>query len=284
MIETLSSRRDVHARVAAWRRAGLTVGFVPTMGALHEGHLSLCRASKAVCDRTVASIFVNPLQFGPNEDLARYPRPLERDRALLASVGADALYLPATEEMYPPDARTTVSQTGAADRLCGAFRPGHFAGVATVVAKLFQQVRPDRAFFGRKDYQQTVVLRRMVRDLDFDLDLEIRVEPTVREPDGLALSSRNVYLTPDERRRAPAIKAGLDAACAAFAAGVRDPAALAARVRATLDAAGGFELQYAELCDPDDLAPRVDAARPGDVLLVAAFLGRTRLIDNETLR
>jgi pantoate--beta-alanine ligase len=283
VIETFDARAAVHARTAAWRRAGLKVGFVPTMGALHEGHLALVRASLAATDRTVVSIFVNPLQFAPHEDLAKYPRPLEKDRALLEAAGTHALYLPRLEEMYPPASETRVTAEKIAAPLCGAFRPGHFTGVLTVVLKLFHQVRPHVAFFGQKDYQQTAVLRRMVADLDLDLELEIRVEPTSRESDGLAMSSRNVYLAPDERRKAPAIKRALDAVRDAFAAGETRPEALLARGRAVLDAEGGFRTQYFELADPHTLEARRDVARNGDLVAVASYLGTTRLIDNVLL-
>jgi pantoate--beta-alanine ligase len=283
MIETHASRAAIHARTAEWRRRGARVGFVPTMGALHEGHLALVRAAKAATDVVVASIFVNPLQFGPQEDFARYPRPLERDRELLTGAGADALYLPTVEEMYPAASETRVSQERLPNVLCGAFRPGHFTGVLTVVLKLFHQVRPHVAFFGRKDYQQTVVLRRMAQDLDLDLELEIRVEDTVRESDGLALSSRNAYLTPDERRRAPAIKRALDAAVAAFAAGETRPSELVRAGEAVLAAEGGFVGEYFLVCDPDSLEARRDVAKRGDLVAYAGKLGRTRLIDNVSL-
>jgi pantoate--beta-alanine ligase len=283
LIETLVSRAAVHARTAAWRAAGRKIGFVPTMGALHEGHLALVRAAKAATDEVVASIFVNPLQFGPNEDLARYPRPLERDRALLASAGADVLFLPPVAEMYPPGSETRVVQERLPNHLCGALRPGHFTGVLTVVLKLFQQVRPHVAFFGRKDYQQTVVLRRMVQDLDLDLDLELRVEDTVREPDGLAMSSRNAYLSPEDRRRAPAIKRALDAVVRTFVSGERRPAEMIRAGETVLAAEGGFETQYFVVCDPDALEPRADSARSGDLIAYAGKLGTTRLIDNVLL-
>lgn len=280
MIDVRTSRAAIHALVAAWRKDGLRTGFVPTMGALHEGHLALVRASLAATDRTVVSIFVNPLQFCPEEDLARYPRPIERDRALLEGAGAHALYLPTVAEMYPSDAETRVSAERTSAPLCGAFRPGHFTGVLTVVLKLFNQVRPDVAFFGQKDYQQTAVLRRMVADLDLDLDLDLRVEPTSREPDGLARSSRNVYLAPEERRVAPDVKRALDAVAAAFAAGEARPDALVAAGRAVLDRSGAFRVQYFEIRDPATLAARSAPVRRGDLVAVAAHLGATRLIDN----
>jgi pantoate--beta-alanine ligase len=283
-LETLASRREVFDRVRAWRAEGLRVGFVPTMGALHAGHLALVEASLRATYRTIVSIFVNPLQFGPNEDLEAYPRPIEHDRALLRAAGAHALYLPTVAEMYPPEAETRLVQTELPKFLCGGLRPGHFEGVLTVVLKLFLQVRPHVAFFGRKDYQQTVVLRRMTRDLDLDLDLDLRVEPTVREADGLALSSRNIYLSPEDRAKAPALKRALDATCDAFRRGVDDPAALLRAGRSILDAEGAFQVEYFALADPDTLRPRVERALEGDLVAVAARLRRTRLIDNVELR
>ncbi len=283
MIETLTSRAAIHACTASWRAAGLKVAFVPTMGALHEGHLALVRAARSTADKVVASIFVNPLQFGPGEDLARYPRPIEKDRMLLASAGADVLFLPPVAEMYPSGSETRVVQERLPNHLCGAERPGHFTGVLTVVLKLFHQVRPHVAFFGRKDYQQTVVLRRMAKDLDLDLELEIRVEPTVREPDGLAMSSRNAYLSAEDRRRAPAIKRALDAVVRAFVAGERRTAELLSAGRAVLAAEGGIETQYFVASDPETLEARADTVRSGDLVAFAGKLGGTRLIDNVAL-
>ena len=213
--------------MTAWKRAGLRVGFVPTMGALHEGHLALVRESLRATDRTVVSIFVNPLQFGPKEDLAKYPRPIERDRELLDEAGAHLLYLPDPGRDVPGRLRDVArAEAPARPPLRARTGPGHFEGVLTVVLKLFNQVPADVAFFGQKDYQQTVVLRRMVRDLDLDLALEMRVCPTVREQDGLAMSSRNAYLSPAERAAAPVLKRALDLVASRFAAGERDAAKL----------------------------------------------------------
>jgi pantoate--beta-alanine ligase len=278
--ETSTTRRDVHARVTAWKAAGLKVGFVPTMGALHEGHLALVRESLRATGRTVVSIFVNPLQFGPKEDLAKYPRPIERDRELLERAGAHLLYLPEPAEMYAPGFETSLVQKRLPDHLCGLNRPGHFEGVLTVVLKLFNQVPADVAFFGQKDYQQTVVLRRMVRDLDLDLALELRVCPTVREKDGLALSSRNAYLSATDRAAAPALKRALDAVASRFAAGERDAAKLLAEGTKVLSAVPALAVQYFTIADPGTLDARADRAQPGDLVAIAAVLGATRLIDN----
>lgn len=283
MIAISTTRVDVHARVAAWKAAGLRVGFVPTMGALHEGHLGLVGEALRATDRVVASIYVNPLQFGPAEDLDRYPRPIERDRELLTSAGAHLLYLPSAGEIYPEGFETTLVQAKLPRHLCGLTRPGHFEGVLTVVLKLFQQVSPDVAFFGQKDYQQTVVLRRMVRDLDLDLGLEIRVCPTTREPDGLAMSSRNVYLSPAGRAAAPVLKRSLDLVAARFSAGERDAPALIRDATAMLEATPDLRVQYFAIADPDTLVTRERDAVKGDVVAVAVLLGQTRLIDNVLL-
>jgi pantoate--beta-alanine ligase len=282
-METATTRRDVRARVAAWKAAGLRVGFVPTMGALHEGHLALVREALRATDRAVVSIFVNPLQFGPGEDLQRYPRPIERDRALLEAAGTHLLYLPDAREVYPPGFETSLVQKHLPRHLCGHHRPGHFEGVLTVVLKLLNQVGSDVAFFGQKDYQQTAVLRRMVRDLDLDLVLEIRVCPTVREADGLAMSSRNAYLAPQERTAAPALKRALDLVAGRFLAGERSAPRLVAAARQLLAATPLITVQYLEIADPETLAPRQGDASVGDLVAVAAFLGTTRLIDNALL-
>jgi pantoate--beta-alanine ligase len=279
-METSKGRRDVHARVHAWKAAGLRVGFVPTMGALHEGHLALVREAIRATDRVVVSIFVNPLQFGPGEDLDRYPRPIERDRTLLAAAGTHLLYLPPASEMYPAGFETSLVQEKLPRHLCGLSRPGHFEGVLTVVLKLFHQVAPDVAFFGQKDYQQTVVLRRMAEDLDLDLALEVRVCPTVREPDGLAMSSRNAYLSPAERAAAPVLKRALDLVAGRFARGVTDAPALLGQATPMLGATPGLVLQYFTIADPRTLESRTARAQPGDLVAIAAFLGKTRLIDN----
>ncbi len=266
------------AEMAAWSAAvhlrGERIVFVPTMGALHEGHATLLREGRGRGNQLVLSIFVNPTQFGPTEDLARYPRTLEADLALAGAAGTDVAYVPEAAGVYPPGFQTTVEVAELTRGLCGPFRPGHFAGVATVVAKLFNTVRPDVALFGQKDYQQLAVIRRMV--IDLDMGIEIVGVPTVREADGLALSSRNAYLSPQERARALSLSRALFAARARAAAGERDAAALVAGAHAALEV---DRLDYLELVDADSLAPVTRLDRPA-VMAVAAFIGRTRLIDN----
>ncbi len=263
---------DLRRAVAELRGDGAAVALVPTMGALHAGHMALVEAARADGAKVVASIFVNPKQFGPNEDLARYPRPADADTKLLTVHGCDLLWMPGVDEMYPPGFATNVSVSGVSDGLDGAARPGHFDGVATVVAKLFNQVAPDAAYFGEKDFQQLTVIRRMVADLD--LGLEIVGVPTVREADGLALSSRNAYLSADERARAVALPRALTAAKRAIEAGEAGaiPAAMASLTQA------GFAIDYVELVDAASLgAPTAGKPRR---LLAAARIGATRLIDN----
>lgn len=264
--------------LAQWRRDGSgRLGLVPTMGNLHEGHLALVAAARGACDRVVVSVFVNPLQFGPNEDLDSYPRTLEADIDALENAGADAIFAPGVEQMYPDGGHsaTIVRVSGVTDMLCGTRRPGHFEGVATVVAKLFNLVRPDAAFFGEKDYQQLAVIRRMARDLCMGVDV-IGV-PTVREADGLARSSRNQYLTADERRQAPALAAAVRECSERLAAGERDFARLERDGLARL-AEAGFAPDYFEIRAADLAAPE-DATRDFRVL-AAGHLGRARLIDN----
>jgi pantoate--beta-alanine ligase len=258
-----------------WRAEGRSIGLVPTMGALHAGHMSLVEAARRENDIVVVSAFVNPIQFGTGEDFERYPRDPDRDAGLLAEAGVDAIYRPATPVMYPSGASTRVHVGGLADPLEGAARPGHFEGVATVVTKLFAAVDPDRAYFGQKDAQQVAVVKRLARDLD--LGLEIRVVPTVREPDGLALSSRNVYLSPDERKAAVALSAGLRAASEAYAAGERAPESLRATLLSRLGAEPLAVVEYAELVDPETFTPS------GSLAVLAVRFGRTRLIDNHDL-
>jgi pantoate--beta-alanine ligase len=276
-LRPVRSRAALRATLAPWRREGLRIGFVPTMGALHRGHAALVERALAACDRVVVSVFVNPTQFAPGEDFARYPRSEEADAALLARVGAQVMYAPSVEEIYPPGDATRVTVAGLTESMEGAIRPHFFTGVATVCARLFCHVQPDAAFFGEKDYQQLLVVRRMVRDLG--LGLEVTGVATVREPDGLALSSRNAYLSAEERAAAPALHRVLQG----VAAGLRDGAAMAAlrpdAVRALLDA-GCAEPDYLDLRDAETLAPleRLDGAPAR--LLVAARLGTTRLIDN----
>ncbi|HWV57446.1 MAG TPA: pantoate--beta-alanine ligase [Longimicrobiales bacterium] len=257
------------------------LALVPTMGYLHEGHLSLVDRARARADVVVLSVFVNPLQFGPGEDLERYPRDLARDAELALSRGVDLLFAPGTEEFYPrgaPDIRVTAGPL--ADRLCGHYRPGHFDGVLTVVAKLFNVVRPDVAVFGQKDFQQAVLIRRMAEDLDFGI--EIDVAPIVREEDGLAMSSRNTYLSPSERKSATALYRGLSKARDVFLTGERDGARLCGIVADMVGREPDARVQYVELVDPHSL-DRLDVAVPGSVLAVAAFVGTTRLIDNIVL-
>ena len=270
---------DLRALIRTLREAGKRIGFVPTMGFLHEGHGALIRQSAARCDATVVSIFVNPTQFSPSEDLAGYPRDLERDQNLCLEAGATVLFLPEVAEIYPTGFQTHVEPGRLADSLCGRFRPGHFRGVATVVAKLFNMVQPDLAFFGQKDFQQTVVIRRMARDLNLPVD--VVVVPTVREPEGLALSSRNTYLDEDARRRALSISEGLLAAKAAFDEGERDAARLLQVARGPL--AGVDSIQYLELVDTQNLEPIQGSVDRGAALCVAAYVGSTRLIDNVLL-
>lgn len=262
------------------KRAGKRVGFVPTMGYLHAGHMALVARARAECDAVVASIFVNPLQFGPNEDFGRYPRAFERDQALLASGGVDLLFAPSVEEMYPSPARVFVEPTYLSDHLCGASRPGHFRGVATVVSKLFHIVEPDRAYFGEKDYQQLAIIRQMVRDLDFPV-VVVGV-PTVREPDGLALSSRNAYLGPAERQAALVLSRALARARERVAAGERDAAALLADLHALVSAEPLARIDYISLVDPESLQP-VAQITGRTLLALAVFIGSTRLIDNAML-
>ncbi len=275
-IKTVRAVAELRAVVSAWRRAGDTVGLVPTMGALHRGHISLVEAARAACTRSIATIFVNPKQFGPREDFSRYPRQEERDRALLEAADCDLLFAPPVGEMYPAGFSTTVSLAGVTDRWEGEARPGHFAGVATVVAKLLLQAMADKAFFGEKDYQQLRSVTRMARDLD--IPVEIVGCPTVREADGLALSSRNVYLTAEERKIAPALHRAIAALAAAAREGKDIGAAVAAGSQSLLKA-GFASIDYLALVDAETLAPLAKLDRPGRVL-AAAKLGAVRLIDN----
>jgi pantoate--beta-alanine ligase len=257
-----------------------TVGLVPTMGALHEGHLSLVRAAKSACDAVIATIFVNPTQFAPNEDLNKYPRTFEADCALLEREGVDLLFAPGVAEMYPEGETTRVVVGPVADRLDGVSRPGHFTGVSTVVAKLFHITSPDKAFFGQKDAAQLAVLRQMVRDLNFDL--EIVVGPIVREPDGLAMSSRNRYLSEEERTKALVLSRALAAAADAYESGERSASTIASVARRVLEGVPGVRLDYFSLVDPATLLPLAEAG-PGGLLAIAAYVGSTRLIDNRLL-
>jgi pantoate--beta-alanine ligase len=261
----------------AARREGKCLGFVPTMGALHEGHLSLVRAARAKCELVAASIFVNPLQFGPNEDLAKYPRSFERDLELLEKEAVDFLFAPTPEEMYPAGAVTYVTVEGLSEKLCGKSRPGHFRGVTTVVAKLFHIVEPDLAFFGQKDAAQAAIVRRMVRDLN--LPAEIVVCPIVREPDGLAMSSRNAYLSPLERKFALVLHRSLTQVRNRFDQGERNATILIEAGKQVMAQEPSARLDYLEIVDPATLDP-VQELTSGALVAIAAFVGNTRLIDN----
>ena len=273
---------ELRAELEPLRRAGRSIGLVPTMGFFHQGHLALMERSTADCDFTVVSLFVNPAQFGPGEDLDSYPRDEQRDLGLAEGLGVDLVFAPPESEVYPGGFATTVSVAGLTEVLDGdpsRRGQGHFDGVTTVVTKLFNMVQPDRAYFGQKDAQQALVIRRLVRDLD--VPVQVEVVPTVREPDGLAMSSRNVYLSPEERERALALSRALDAAESEVGAGNRDAAAVLAAARRELDARG-VEPEYLELRSAEDLSPspRVDGQT---LLAVAAQVGRARLIDNKVL-
>ena len=259
------------------RMRGDVVGFVPTMGALHEGHLSLVLRAKAECDVVTASIFVNPLQFAPGEDLARYPRTFKEDCKLLEAEGVEVLFAPEAAEMYPDGAVTTVTVAGVGDRLDGASRPGHFTGVATVVAKLFNVVRPDRAYFGQKDAAQLAVIRQMVRDLNFDVELVGC--PIVRDADGLALSSRNRYLSATERQEALVLNAALSRMKQMIAEGERDSATLIRGGMEAFRTVTGVRVDYLSVVDASTLLP-VTSAHSGTLVAIAAYVGNTRLIDN----
>jgi pantoate--beta-alanine ligase len=269
------------AQLRAWSRAlhqsGKTVGLVPTMGALHEGHLSLVRAAKAASDGVAVSIFVNPTQFGPNEDFALYPRTFDADCTLLEAEGVDVIFAPVPEEIYRPGASTFVEVAGLSDRLDGASRPGHFRGVATIVAKLLIAAEPDRAFFGQKDAAQVAVLRRMTADLG--LPVELVICPIVREPDGLAMSSRNRYLSAEERGQALVLHRALDAVEALVATGELSSEALIAAARANFATEPSVRVDYVAAVEWATLEP-VKEVRPGTLIAVAAYVGTTRLIDN----
>lgn len=273
-MDVLDTARAMQAWTRERRAAGKSIGFVPTMGALHEGHASLIRESVARNDTTVVSIFVNPTQFAPHEDFDRYPRTWETDAALIESLGADAIYAPKPSSMYPEGYATYVTVERLQDRLCGISRPHFFRGVATVVAKLFNAVQPDRAYFGQKDAQQCAVLKRMVRDLDFPI--EIVEMPIVREVDGLAMSSRNAYLSLEEREQALSLSRALQRGQAMLEQGERNPTRIVDEVTATLN---GIDIDYVSLVDADEIQP-VDTVDREIILAVAARVGQTRLIDN----
>ena len=274
-MQVLATATGLRTALADARRKGLSIGFVPTMGALHEGHLSLVGAARSASDVVVLSIFVNPLQFGPKEDFGAYPRATKQDLAAADAAGVDLVFLPEVEEMYPHEPQVTVTVGGLGDVLEGASRPGHFDGVATVVTKLLNIVRPTSAYFGQKDAQQVAVIRALIRDLS--LDVELVICPTVREPDGLAMSSRNAYLSPEQRERATILHRALQTGSAAYRE-AGDPTLTEKKMIEVLEAAPDVDIDYARAVNPDDFGP----AEPGEpvLLVVAAKLGRTRLIDN----
>jgi pantoate--beta-alanine ligase len=272
--EMQESSRRLHA-------AGETIGFVPTMGYLHEGHLSLVRAARAQAGAVVVSIFVNPSQFGPREDFASYPRNLERDAALLQGEGVDIVFHPEASDVYPAGYRTYVEVQGLQDKLCGRTRPDHFRGVSTVVLKLFEIVRPDLAFFGQKDAQQAVILKKMASDLNLDVRLEIL--PIIREPDGLAMSSRNSYLSPVERKAAVVLSKSLETAREEIDAGERRPDIVLAGIRKLIEAEPLARIDYIEAVETENLDP-VKVISEGTLIALAVFIGKTRLIDNMIVR
>ncbi|RME85524.1 MAG: pantoate--beta-alanine ligase [Planctomycetota bacterium] len=276
----IESVREMIELMDRYHQANQTIGFVPTMGALHEGHLSLVRQSLKECHTTVVSIFVNPTQFGPNEDLEKYPRTLEEDRKKLEELHVDILFLPQEKDIYPPGYDTYVIQENLTRGLCGAHRPGHFRGVLTIVLKLFHIVRPHIAYFGQKDFQQSVVIRRMVRD--FHLPVKIRVMPTVREPDGLAMSSRNKYLSPEDRKKALCLYESLCLAKKMVQEGERNAQKIKERVLQKLSQVDGAKVDYVEIVEPHNLRP-VEEVRKGAVMALAVWIGQARLIDNDLL-
>jgi pantoate--beta-alanine ligase len=278
-VKVVRTIAEVRAEVARARASGRRIGFVPTMGFLHEGHLSLVDRAREYAGYVVMSIYVNPLQFGPGEDFERYPRDLERDLAAARSRGVDLVFAPDDRELYPGKLAVVVTPRRLADRLCGLSRPGHFEGVLTVVAKLFEIVQPDVSVFGQKDFQQARLIEKMAADLN--MPLRIEVAPTVREPDGLAMSSRNAYLSAAERRRALAIVRALAAAVTAFRSGSREAGPVASAIRKKLEDAG-LEVEYVEIVSADELEP-VEHLGDDSVVAVAARAGSTRLIDNVRL-
>jgi pantoate--beta-alanine ligase len=275
-----TTSEDMRSASRAARRDGQPLGFVPTMGALHEGHLSLVRAAKSKCHAVAVSIFVNPTQFAPSEDFTKYPRPFEHDRGLLQDEGIDFLFVPSPDEMYPSGAISWVAVEGLSDKLCGRSRPGHFRGVTTVVSKLFHIVEPDFAFFGQKDAAQVAVIRRMVRDLNFPV--QIVACPIVREADGLAMSSRNVYLSPPQRQAAQVLSRALREMAKRFQSGERNTSNLINAGTEVLGEEPAARLDYLEIVDPDSLEPIVEISDTG-LGAIAAFVGSTRLIDNVLL-
>ncbi|MEE9456495.1 MAG: pantoate--beta-alanine ligase [bacterium] len=279
-MEVVTSPREMRTTAEELRRKRSSLGLVPTMGYFHEGHLSLMRRARADCQRVVVSLFVNPTQFGPSEDLGRYPRDFERDRELAAAEGVDIVFAPAAKDIYPEGYATYVDVERLSEGLCGAGRPGHFRGVATVVAKLFNICRPSAAYFGRKDYQQAQVIKRVAADLNFDVEIEVL--PIVREADGLAMSSRNRYLEPEERRQATCLFRALARAQELFAAGETQSAKFVDEMTAVVAAQPAVRIEYAQVIHPRELTP-VAAVEEGAVAAVAAIVNETRLIDNTIL-
>ena len=274
IIRTLPSMTAWSERL---RREGVTIGFVPTMGALHDGHRSLIRAARLQCDALVVSIFVNPTQFSPTEDLAKYPRPIAKDRSLCRAEGVDVCFEPTAQAMYPEGFQTVITVPAITKLWEGASRPHHFGGVAVVVTKLFGMVRPHVALFGQKDYQQAALVRQLVQDLN--LGVKIQIRPTVREQDGLAMSSRNVYLSANERRIAPLLSQALQIGKRMIADGIRDVAAIERAMRQTLKREPTIQVEYLSVCDPDSLEP-LPVITTRAVILVAVRIGSIRLIDN----
>jgi len=281
-MEVIQAPLKMQQRAEGWRRKGKVIAFVPTMGYFHEGHLSLMREGRRKGDILVVSIFVNPTQFAPGEDFERYPRDMERDLKMAEGVGADVVFAPEREDMYPPGFQTFVEVQEVTQHLCGLFRPGHFRGVTTVVAKLFNIVKPHIALFGQKDYQQLVTIRRMVKDLN--MDVEIVGMPTVREEDGLAASSRNIYLSPQERERALSLYRSLLWAQEAFSRGERSGRRLMEGVREILQREGIREIDYVKVCDLETLEDIEGEIEGGALVALAAKVGKARLIDNIILK
>jgi pantoate--beta-alanine ligase len=280
-MEIIVQPREMQQRSEQNRRQGMVIAFVPTMGYLHEGHLSLMREARKQGDVLVISIFVNPTQFGPGEDYAQYPRDMERDLALVKDVGVDICFNPSAKEMYPDAFQTSVEVHHVTENLCGASRPGHFRGVTTVVAKLFNIVKPHRAFFGQKDYQQLIAIRQMAEDLN--MDIEVIGLPTVREADGLAMSSRNSYLSPAQRNLAPGLYRSLMKGIELFSRGERNAATILNAVRVMIEKETAATIDYVKLCDARTIQD-IDTVIGDAVIAVAAHLGTTRLIDNVILR
>ena len=278
----VTKSEDMQRLSIEYKRQGKTVGFVPTMGYLHEGHTSLINIARKHADVVVVSIFVNPIQFGPSEDYDRYPRDIERDKEILEKMGVDVMFYPSVDDMYPKGFTTYVEVKGLSDKLCGRYRPGHFRGVTTVVAKLFNIVMPDVAVFGEKDAQQAIIIKRMVRDLNFPV--KIIVGPTVREPDGLAMSSRNEYLTEEERKVAPAIYQSLLLAKSLVEQGERDTSKIIAAMQEFLSKYDRIKVEYIEIVDKEELNP-IERLEKGEALIaIAAYLGKARLIDNISVK